>query len=95
MLVTVYLCTFRGFFVVVKVVHSWENHYLRCYTNELGRTAIYVMKLKEAWPEEAIHVKILRAGCGQEEPGSIMRVKLATGCCHQAHRSKVLITSGT
>ena len=29
---------------------------------------------------------------GQEEPGSIMRVKLATGCCHEqksSHQSKI------
>ena len=33
-------------------------------------------QVEGAWAEEAIHVKILQAGCGQEEPGSIMRVKL-------------------
>ena len=60
-------------------------------------------KVKGVWPEEAVHVKILWAGCGQEEPGSIIRVKLATGSCHEQSpvivlikaRSKVLITSGT
>ena len=38
-------------------------------TNELGwrvRTGIKVMKWKGVRPEEAIHVKILQAGCGQE-----------------------------
>ena len=40
-------------------------------------------QVEGAWPEEAIDAKILRAGCGQEEPGSIMRVKLATGSYHE------------
>ena len=31
-----------------------------------------VLKWKGAWPEEAMHVNILLAGCGQEEPGSNM-----------------------
>ena len=38
--------------------------------DELGwraRTAIEVTKWKGAWPEETTQV---RAGCGQEEPGS-------------------------
>ena len=33
------------------------------------RTTMEVMKWKGAWPKEAIHAKLLRAGCGQEEPG--------------------------
>ena len=47
------------------------------------RRGIEVIKLKEAWPEETIHVNILLAGCDQEEPGSIIRVKLMTGSCHE------------
>ena len=51
--------------------------------------------MEGAWPDEAIHIKILRAGCGQEESGSIMRVKLATESCHEQkssnspHQSKI------
>ena len=30
--------------------------------------------------EEAILVFVVGGGCGQEEPGIIMRVKLVTGC---------------
>ena len=43
----------------------------------------------------AIHVNILSAECSQEEPGSIMRVKLATGSCPEQksrncpHESKI------
>ena len=48
-----------------------------------ARNGIEVIKWQGAWPEEAIHVKILLAGCGQEEPGNIMQVKLATGSCHE------------
>ena len=51
---------------------------ISCYA---ARTGIEVIKWKRAWPEEAIHVKYLQAGCGQMEPGSVMRVKLATGSC--------------
>ena len=38
--------------------------------------------------------KDLQAGCGQEEPGSIMRVKLATGVQYLP-TSKILTTNGT
>ena len=38
----------------------------------------WYIKWKGVWPEEAIHVIFLRAGCGQGEAGRIMRVKLAT-----------------
>ena len=60
----------------------------------LGGKREPVLKLScgGAWPEEAMHVKF----CGQdEEPGSIMRVKLATRSCHEqkssncAHQSKI------
>ena len=56
------------------------------------------------WKEEVIHVKkILRVGCGQEEPGILMRVKLRQEVAlnkgpviaHIKARSKALITSGT
>ena len=33
------------------------------------------------WSEEAIHVKMKEPGSGQEQLGSIMRVKSATGNC--------------
>ena len=42
-----------------------------------------------AWPEEAIHEKILQAICGQEEPGSIMHAtgsgpeQKSSNCSHQ------------
>ena len=56
-------------------------------------------QVEGVWPEEAIHVKLLRAGCGQE-PGSIMqRQEVAMNkspvIAHIKARSKVLITSGT
>ena len=62
-----------------------------------------VIKWKGMWPKEDIHVKFCRQDVGQEEPGNIMRVKLATGSCPEQkssncpHQSKikVLITSGT
>ena len=67
-----------------------------CSYNCMFGTTIEVIKWKGAWPEKAIHVKILRAGCGQEEPGSIMQVKLA-GSYHvqkfsnYPHQSKITI----
>ena len=48
--------------------------------------------VERAWHEVA---KILRAGCGQEEPRSIVRVKSATGSCYEQkssncpHQSKI------
>ena len=48
--------------------------------------------------EEAIRVFVVGGGCGQEEPGIIMRVKLATGStrstvvektCNCPHESKI------
>ena len=39
-------------------------------------------RLLDSWrgvAEEAIRVFVVGGGCGQEEPGIIMRVKLATG----------------
>ena len=50
-------------------------------------------QVEGAWPEEAMHVKNFAGG--QEEPGSIMRVKLATESCHEQkssncpHQSKI------
>ena len=43
----------------VSVKKSGRTKFLRCYPNELGRTAI---NMKGAWPEEPIHVKY----CGQD-----------------------------
>ena len=54
---------------------------LRCYTNE-NRYLSY--QVEGGVPNEAIHVKKFRAGCGQEEPGGIMRV---TGSCHEQKSS--------
>ena len=58
------------FHVVYKVICA-ISLVLRCYTNELSYLSYQV---EGAEPEEAIHVKVLRAGC---EPGSIMQAKLA------------------
>ena len=48
------------------------------------RTATEVIKRKGPWAEEAIHIKFCG---GQEEPGSIMLVKLVTGSCHEQKSS--------
>ena len=66
-------------------------------TNELGlRENRYLSyKVKGGVARGSHTCKILQAGRGQEEPGSIMRVKLVIGSCHKQkssncpHQSKI------
>ena len=54
---------------LIKVLHWWAW--------VASKNQYWSYKVERAGPEEAMHVKILWAGCGREEPGSTMRVKLA------------------
>ena len=42
------------------------------------RNGFLVVDLRRGVAEEAIRVFVVGGGCGQEEPGIIMRVKLVT-----------------
>ena len=45
----------------------------------MGRNGFLVVGWWRGVAEEAIRVFVVGGGCGQEEPGIIMRVKLVTG----------------
>ena len=63
-----------------------------------GGRGNYANLISASWRggvEEAIHVTLVRSGCGQEESGNIMRVELATGSVPEQnlsncpHQSKI------
>ena len=67
----------------------WSFGCLRLRLTSLGgeRELLFMLSSGRGVARGSHTCNFLRAGCGQEEPGSIMRGKLATGSCHERKSS--------